>query len=160
VPESFGAGAGVLGAGEGVLGAVAGVFGAGDGVLRAGEGLGERLRVVVPPPEASTSSASVPQSLANCPKKTLLPTASYTTAPRIGVCPGLTPSCHFTDSGSNRSVYGGSGLPVRHTTRLRGGTVAVLYGYVIKRMAAPSRRSTKIQNSAYERGTTLFRSKW
>ena len=36
-------------------------------------------------------------------------------------------------------------------------TAAVLDGYVMKRMAAPSRRSTTAQNSAYERATTLFR---
>src|SRR5215212_3924412 len=34
-------------------------------------------------------------------------------------------------------------------------TAMVLDGYVMKRMAAPSRRSTMAQNSAYERTTTL-----
>ncbi len=36
-------------------------------------------------------------------------------------------------------------------------TAAVLDGYVMKRMAAPSRTSQTAQNSAYERVTTLSR---
>jgi hypothetical protein len=35
---------------------------------------------------------------------------------------------------------------------------AVLDGYIMKRLAAPGSRSTTTQSSAYERGTTLFRS--
>jgi hypothetical protein len=35
--------------------------------------------------------------------------------------------------------------------------IAVLYGYTVKRMIAPSKRSAIPQNSAYERATTLSR---